>query len=99
MPLSKARNKERMRRLRGAIVQPSSHIVQPKLVVPEKPVQPNIEDRLRDAGLVLEGNKIVEKLPLYSRSVHKPGDRVLVSRYGKLIESTVPDADGNPIPE
>ncbi len=76
-------------------------------------VIPNIADRLRAAGLTLEGNKIVGAakpatkqsdniIPLYNPAIHKPGDRVLVKpAYGKrLVTVIIPDldVDGNPIP-
>ncbi len=72
-----------------------------------------IPDRLKAAGLTLEGNKIVSAakpvaplaspgIPLYDPTKHKPGDRVLIkSPYGKrLVETVIPsiDLDGNPMP-
>lgn len=40
-----------------------------------------------------------KRLELYNPTVHKAGDRVLVRKGGKLVETVIPelDMDGNPI--
>ena len=69
-----------------------------------------LTDRLKVAGLTMEGNRIIAvkkalpdvKIPLYNPAVHRAGDRVLVKPpYSKrLIEMVIPelDADGNAMP-
>ena len=68
MPLSKARNKARMKaiRLHAKI---EEGVVQPKAV------------------------------PLYNPMKHRAGDRVMIQRGNRLIETVIPDldGDGNPI--
>lgn len=67
MPLSKARNRERMRLIR-LHAKKQGEVVQPKLYNPMR---------------------------------HRPGDRVLVQRGKRLIETVIPelDADGHPMPD
>lgn len=69
MPLSKHRNKVRMRLIR-------LHNKET-----EVPVQPEVS--------------------IYNPSIHKAGDTVLVYRGKRLVETTIPelDGDGNPVPE
>jgi hypothetical protein len=99
MPLSKERNKERMRKFRATSVQPNA----------EKPVQPKLVQRLVAAGLRIEGNKISlgskqavaqPDLPIYNPTIHRPGDKVLVKVGGRLVPMIVPvlDGDGRPMP-
>ena len=83
MPLSKERNKDRMRTLRA----------------------------LQARGIQLEGGiirlhakketAVVQPVPLYNPSVHKPGDTVRIIKGNTEITLTIPnlDADGQPIPE
>ena len=104
MPLSKKRNRERMREKRATQVQP-------KAVQPD---EPTLETKLSKAGLkVGKGGKldltglttrplkedVNGNVPMYDRTVHVPGDKVMVKRAGRLIETTVPDADGQVIPD
>lgn len=67
MPLSKTRNKERMRLIR-LHAKKQDGVVQPEL---------------------------------YNPLNHRPGDKVLVKRGKRLIETVIPelDADGNPMPD
>lgn len=109
MPLSRERNRERMRQARATCVQPKT----PTVVQPSTPtaklVQPKLAQRLAAAGLTVNGNKVSigtkpgsvqPNVPVYNPSVHKPGDRVLVRSGSRLVEAVVPrlDADGRPMP-
>ncbi len=83
-----------------------------KGVIPNA-IHGTVADKMRAAGLTLEGNKIVSAakpvaplanpgIPLYDPTKHKPGDRVLVKpAHGKrMVETVIPalDLDGNPMP-
>ncbi len=67
----------------------------------------NTTEKLEVAGIRLEGNRIVKKtakslpesVPLYNPMVHRAGDKVLVQRGKKLVETIIPelDADGQPM--
>lgn len=41
-----------------------------------------------------------QAIPVYNSAIHKAGDRVLVPRGKRLVETVIPelDADGQPIP-
>lgn len=90
MPLSKARNRERMRQIR----------------LHKDPVQPTIAGLKIEGNRILGCTTLSvqpkETIPIYNPTTHKAGDRVLVKPlYGKrLIEVTIPerDADGYLIP-
>lgn len=98
MPLSKKRNKERMRQSRATYVQPNSPVV----------VQPNpldaVQPKLEAVGLKLDGNVVslagqpsVKRTtlpPIYDYNIHKPGDRVRVWQGNQLVEAVVPDGSG-----
>ena len=123
MPLSRKRNRERMRVLRATYVQPVHHgVVQPKLPFYAEEaqmcatyVQPNtvhhgvVQPKLRAQGLKMEGNRIVgvskgvplDRVPLYNPAIHRPGDRVRVQRGRRVIETVIPeiDGEGNAIPD
>ncbi len=93
MPLSKKRNRERMRAIR----------VQPKCNLDTRPsVQPNTLDNLRQLIKNIEHKEPVKpNLPIYNPAIHKPGDKVLVKRGNRFIPTIVPtlDADGHPMPD
>lgn len=57
-------------------------------------------DRKRKRLARLE-NKNVQPVPLYNPLNHKIGDRVLIQRGKRMVETVIPelDADGNPIPD
>lgn len=104
MPLSKARNRERMQRVR--IVQPvcnlSSDFVcnlegQSKTVT----VQPKLEALRKLIKDVESKPKVVSDIPLYDSMIHKPGDVVRIWRGKQLITVTIPEVDveGQIIPE
>lgn len=93
MPLSKARNRERMRQIR----------------LHKDPVLPKNIAGLKMVGNRILGctEKVVqpkETIPVYNPATHKAGDRVLVKplygRSKRLVEVNVPeiDGDGNLIP-
>ena len=86
MPLSKARNRDRMRVSRATCVQPN-------------PVQPTLGE-LRELIKGIEAKPVVQpSIPLYNPAIHKPGDSVLVQQGKRLVETVIPelDGDGNPI--
>lgn len=95
MPLSKAKNRERMRELRLHNKQ-STGCVQPKIqglvlkgnriIGISKPVQPSVQP----------------KVPLYNPAIHKAGDTVMMmlsKTRPRIIKIPEIDAEGNPIPE
>ena len=101
----------RKRRSNGADVRPVLRAV-PKPVRSNGNVRPNVLDpivRPKKAALqsiidsIQSKESQVSTVPLYNPSVHKAGDRVLVSSpYNrKLIETVIPelDAGGQPMPE
>lgn len=104
MPLSKKRNRDRMRALRATCVQPSP--VQPEAQGVKNKTIANLCQMVKN---IENRDKVPQRplgeasLPLYNPSIHKPGDRVLMKPlYGKrLVETVIPmlDADGNPMPE
>ena len=100
MPLSKKRNKERMRAARS--VQPACNLarnnpVQPK---PNNPVQPK-QAKLAELRELISGVKVQpgpapEVIPCYNPRVHRPGDRVLFKGHEVIVPEV--DAEGNIIP-
>ena len=72
----------------------------------------NINKALEAVGLAVEGNKVGKAVktprivtervtvPIYNPAIHKAGDRVMVRRGGRLIETVIPelDAEGNAMP-
>ncbi len=107
MSLSKARNRERMRKARS--VQPVCNLTNDDAVQP-KPIT-TVQPKLAAVGLKLEGNRIIRlekpnsnlvqpRPPLYNPAIHGPGDTVLLQRGKRMIPTIIPrlDADGNPMP-
>ena len=101
MPLSKKRNKERMKAIRATCVQPKPVHPDSGAVQPNKP---SLDD-MRQLIKGIEAKPTVQpacNLPLYNPDIHKPGDRVMVKpTYGKkLIEMVIPELDayGHPMP-
>ncbi len=94
MPLSKKKNRDRMRVVRATCVQPKTK----EVVQPNEPlvVSPSVQ---RDGKA---SSAVQPDIPLYNPSIHRAGDRVLIKpTYGKkLVEVVIPelDAGGNPIP-
>lgn len=94
MPLSKKRNRERMRQLR---------LHKPQLL-------DRVQPKLESVGIKLDGNRIVgvtkpvqpnTGVEVYSPyKQYQPGGRVLVQRGKRFIETVTLelDADGNVIP-
>ncbi len=96
--------REYMRKRRGLTVRPNAG-VRPN-------VQPSTAEKLKAAGIVLDGNRIISPsselvqpgLPVCDRSNWRdfqPGDRVMMRQGRRLVETVVPerDAEGNPIPD
>ncbi len=100
MPLSKKRNKERMRLLRDN-VQPACNLNTPQNVQPNE--VDNKSQRLALAREVLKNvqsaNTLME-LPIYNPTLHRSGDKVRIFQFGKWRAITIPelDKDGYPIP-
>jgi len=96
MPLSKAKNRERMRLAR--LVQPKPvHLVQPNESQIEGPKA--VQPRVLDLGVVQPNETklaSVQPIPIYNPSIHRAGDTVMVQRGKRLIQTTIPelDADG-----
>lgn len=91
MPLSKQRNRERMRqsRLHGYSVQPSIEGLK---------IEGNIITGITRPVIP---NTVQPDIPWYNPSVHRPGDVVRVKQYNKVVTVTIPelDAEGNRIYE
>lgn len=77
--------------------------VTPKLL---HPVTPTVKPKI--PGLKMDGNRILGLadvqpiIPVWSPCEHyEPGDKVLVRRGKRMIETVIPeiDADGNPMPD
>ncbi len=118
MPLSKKRNKDRMRATRSALEAHGATQVQPKVVQPIEDainrgvvLNPCIEIEtispkiLSAVGLVQSSvqpddieieEEVKPKVPLYNPQIHRAGDRVMVQKGKRLIETIIPelDADG-----
>ncbi len=98
MPLSKAKNRQRMKESRATCVQPNLvEPVQPKLNALRELVK-NIE---AGGHALVQPNVQPNYTPWYNPRVHKQGDRVRMrDRTGQVQIVTVPelDADGNPMP-
>ena len=99
MPLSKKRNKARMRVIRATQIL-------------SQPVQPNKGDRLPKARAVLasavqpktdtlrsKSSPIKQqsntRIPLYNWQVHRPGDKVIID--GQVVTVPEMDMDGDPL--
>lgn len=102
MPLSKKRNRERMRKVRATCVQPKS--VHQKNI----PVQPNQEvlKQLRELMQSKSSPDIQQRgatplWPKYDPAIHKPGDTVLVQRGKRWLPYLIPELDGGgqPVPD
>lgn len=86
MPLSRARMRERKKRDRAV-----------------KPKQETLGAlrKLIESKSGFDNTNVKPELPIYNPAIHRAGDRVLVQRGKKLIETVIPEIDGggNPIPD
>lgn len=110
MPLSKKKNRNRMRIARATCVQPD-------VVQPEPPIIPSVFDptipfkhKISDKqetlkhlrGLMSAKSSPVSedmsaKIPLYNPAVHRPGDTVMIRNphTRKMVETVIPKIDAD----
>lgn len=103
MPLSKVKQSEYMRNRRRSLG-----------ITQTIPVRYNVIPKLAEAGLILQGNRILgltkivqpdplPGIPIYNPLIHSAGDTVLLKQpYSKrYVKTVIPevDADGNAIPD
>jgi len=109
MSLSKAKNRERMRRQRIKDGSNRLHVqlnITPEMAdfLEQKAGNKTIERYLlaqieKAIGLEVQPNRASITRPLYDPTIHKAGDQVVVLKGKKLIETMVPllDGDGYPV--
>ncbi len=93
MPLSKARNRKRMRELRAKPVQPESS---------QKPTKQELQDMIHQMEIGQPQEVKEEFIPWYNPQRHKTGDKVKIyDASGQMQIVIVPelDADGHSIGE